>query len=457
MRTLLANGTVVTATEVAAADVLVEGERVAAVGPALSSAVDRIIDVGGCYLLPGAVDAHTHLDLPVGDVVSADDFASGTIAAACGGTTTIIDFATQQRGGTLGEALDAWHRRARDKAAVDYGFHVTVCDVHAGILDEMDALVLEGITSFKVFMAYPDRLQLDDAGIYRILRRSSGNGALVQVHAENGTVIDLLVREAVAAGRTAPRFHAETRPPVLEEEAVRRAIALAELAGAPLYVVHVSTAGAVDAMSAARARHLRIYGETCPQYLFLSEEAYEAPGLEGARFVMSPPLRPASMQPRLWEALARGELQVVATDHCPFSEADKARGEHDFSRIPSGGPGIETRLPLLFEGGVRTGRLSLTRFVDVVATEPARIFGLYPRKGTVAVGSDADLVAFDPRARQTLSADTHHMRVDYSLYEGMEVTGVVRTVLLRGEVIVDQGRFVGRAGGGRFLPRAPHH
>ena len=457
MRTLLANGTVVTATEIVAADVLVEGERVAAVGPALSPAVDRIVDVSGCYVLPGAVDAHTHLDLPVGDAVSADDFATGTIAAACGGTTTIIDFATQARGGTLRDALDAWHRRARDKAAVDYGFHMVICDVHAGALDEMDALVLEGITSFKVFMAYPDRLQLDDAGIYRVLRRSTGNGALVQVHAENGTVIDLLVREAIAAGRTAPRFHAETRPPVLEEEAVRRAIALAELAGAPLYVVHVSTAGAVDAMSAARARRLRIYGETCPQYLFLSEEAYEAPGLEGARFVMSPPLRPASMQPRLWEALARGELQVVATDHCPFMLADKARGEHDFARIPNGGPGIETRLSLLFEGGVRAGRLSLTRFVDVVATEPARIFGLYPRKGTVAVGSDADLVVFDPRARQMLSADTHHMRVDYSLYEGMEVTGVVRTVLLRGEVIVDQGRFVGHVGGGRFLPRAPHH
>ena len=456
MRTLVRGGTLVTATGSSEADLLIDGETIAAIEARIETPVERAIDASGRLVLPGGVDAHTHLDMPLDDGVrAADDFESGTIAAAVGGTTSIVDYATQSRGGSLRAAFDDWMRMASGRAVVDFGFHMIVCDYRPTIEAEMDALVAEGVTSFKLFMAYPGRLMLDDGAIFRALLRSRDNGSLVCVHAENGPVIEVLVERARAAGRTAPVEHARTRPARAEAEATHRACALAEMAGAPVFVVHLSSAEALEEVERARERGVEVHAETCPQYLFLSEERYEEPDFTGARFVMSPPLRAAAGQEALWRGLARGSLETVATDHCPFCLADKRRGAEDFSRIPNGAPGIEHRMTLLWDGGVRAGRLSPSRFVEVTATAPARIFGLYPRKGTLAVGSDADLVIWDPERRTTISAATHRMRVDYDPYEGRAVVGGPETVFARGAVIVEQGRFVGRPGAGRFLRRAP--
>ncbi len=455
MRTIIRNGTVVTAAETYRADVLIDGEHISAVGALAAIEADETIDATGRYVLPGAIDVHTHLDSPSGAVTTSDDFESGTIAAAFGGTTTIVDFAAQSRGERLHDALARWARKAEGKAVIDYGFHMTVTEVTDAIEGEMDDLVREGISSFKVFMAYKGRLMLDDGAIFRLLVRSRENGALVCVHAENGEVIDLAVQRALAAGQTSPRYHALTRPPEAEAEATHRAIALAEMADARVYVVHVSAAGAVDAVAEARRRGADVFAETCPQYVVLSAERYDEPGFEGAKYVMSPPLRPKEMHERLWRALADGELQVVSTDHCPFRFSDqKALGKDDFSKIPNGAPGIETRLSLMFDRGVRNHRFSISRLVDLVSTSPAKIFGLYPRKGTIAPGSDADLVVFDPHKSMVISAGTHHMNVDYNPYEGLGVTGVPETVLLRGRAVVVDGRFVGPPGCGQFLPRS---
>jgi dihydropyrimidinase len=454
VRTLIRNGTVITAEGVSRAEVLVDGARIDSIGEGLRVEADRVIDATGQYVMPGGVDVHTHLDMPLGDIVSADDFESGTMAAACGGTTTIVDFAAQGAGESLAQALDAWMRRADGKAVIDYGFHMSITDLTPEVEREMDALVAGGVPSFKVFMAYPGRMMLDDGSIFRAMARTRDNGGLVLVHAENGPVIDVLVRRALAEGRTGARYHALTRPPGTEAEATSRAIALAELAGAPVYIVHLSSAAAFEPVRSARAAGRAVFAETCPQYLLLSEECYDAPGFDAARYVMSPPLRPRAGQERLWRGLADGDLQVVATDHCPFTLAQKARGRDDFTRIPNGAPGIETRLSLVYDAGVRSGRLSLERFVDVVATSPARLFGLYPAKGTLAPGADADVLVFDPHRRMTLSAKTLHMRVDYSPYEGREVEGAPVSVLSRGEVIVEDGQFVGRRGRGRFLRRS---
>jgi dihydropyrimidinase len=457
MRILIKNGTVVTAAETLRADVLIEGERIAAVAPGIDVEADRTIDAAGRYVLPGGVDVHTHLDMPYRDTVSADDFQSGTIAAALGATTSIIDFATQMPGETLHEARDAWMQKAEGKAAIDYGFHVAITRMDGGVEREMDELVLEGVTSFKVYMAYPGSLMLDDAGIRRALEKSRDNGATICVHAEDGVAVEALIRDALAAGHTAPRYHALTRPPEAEAAAARRVIALARSARAPIYIVHVSASGAVDAIRGAREDGLPVSGETCPQYLFLSDDRYEAPGFEAAKYVMSPPLRPKAMQERLWLALASGDLQVVATDHCPFTLAQKAEGRDDFTKIPNGAPGIETRMSLLYDGGVRANRITLNRFVELTSTSPAKLFGLFPRKGTIAHGSDADVVLFDPDRKTTLSASTLHMRVDYSPYEGRQVTGIAETVLSRGRVIVENGAFVGRPGWGTFLRREPRN
>jgi dihydropyrimidinase len=456
MRTLIRHGTVVTVAGASIADVLIEGERIVQIGPQLAATADVTHDASGKYVIPGGIDVHTHLDMPLGDIVTADDFESGTIAAAFGGTTSIVDFAVQDRGRPMREAWETWMRKAEGKAAVDYGFHMIVTDLPLAGLEEMDALVAEGVTTFKLFMAYPGRLMVDDETIFRALRRSVENGGLVLMHAENGGVIDELVRQARAEGKRAPKYHALTRPPRTEAEATHRAIALAEMAGAPIYIVHVSCAEAVEEMAAARGRGAAAQGETCPQYLFLSEERYDEPGFEGAKYVMSPPLRPRAGQERLWRALASGELQVVATDHCPFRMKDqKTLGRDDFSKIPGGAPGIETRMSLLYDGGVRAGRISLTRFVELTATNPARIFGLYPRKGVIAAGSDADLVVWDPEQEITWSAATHHMRVDYNPYEGRVAKGAPELVLSRGRPVIEAGKFVGRAGAGQFLKRAP--
>lgn len=454
MRTLIRGGTVVTPTGTAAADVLLDDERIAAIAPGQSADVERAIDVAGQLVLPGGVDVHTHLDMPLTDGIrSADDFDSGTRAAACGGTTTIVDYATQSRGQSLRQALETWMARADGRAVVDFGFHMSISDLRPEVEAEMDALVAAGVPSFKVFMAYPGRLMLDDGAIFKVLRRTAANGGLVCLHAENGPVIDVLIAEALAAGRRAPAWHARTRPALLEAEAVSRGIALAELAGARLYVVHLSSSHALEAVAAARRRGLPVFAETCPQYLYLADDRYEGDPLEAAKYVMSPPLRTVDSHAALWRGLGDGDLQVVGTDHCPFRLEDKARGSDDFSLIPNGAPGIEPRLLLMYQG-VCNGRLTLERFVDVTATAPARLFGLAPRKGALVPGADADIVVIDPRGETRVSAATHHMRVDYNPYEGRTLAGRISMVFARGEIVCEAGRFVGRSGRGCFLPRS---
>ncbi len=454
MRTLIRHGTVVTATTAALRDVLIEGETIARVEPEISEPAEREVDARGKYVIPGGIDVHTHLDMPLGDTVTSDDFESGTIAAAFGGTTSVVDFAVQDRGRPLAEAFETWMRKAEGKAVLDYGFHMIVCDLPRGREGELDALVGEGVTSFKLFMAYPGRLMLDDATIVRVLKRTAANGGTVLMHAEDGAAIEALVRRALAEGHTAPKYHALTRPPATEVDATRRAIAMAAEARVPIYIVHVSATETVDEISAARSRGAAVWGETCPQYLFLSDECYDAPDFEGAKYVMSPPLRSRAGQERLWRGLAQNELQVVATDHCPFRMKDqKTLGRDDFTKIPGGAPGIETRMSLLYDGGVRSERLSLSRWVEVTATNPARLFGLYPRKGAIAPGSDADVVVWNPQREITWSASTHHMRVDYNPYEGRLVKGAPDLVLSRGRAVIEGGKFVGRAGAGQFLKR----
>jgi dihydropyrimidinase len=451
---LIKNAEIVTASDRYRGDIFIDGERIATIGTSLSMQADRVIDASGKLLLPGGIDVHTHLDMPFGGTTSADDFESGTIAAAFGGTTTIVDFAIQYRGQTLHHAWETWMRKAEGNAAIDYGFHMIITDLTDQVEQEMDALVRQGVTSFKLFMAYPGVFMLDDASIFRALLRTGRNGGTICMHAENGGVIDVLVKRALAEGKTAPKYHALTRPARAEGEATHRAIALAEIAGVPIYIVHLSAAEALEMVTEARDRGLPAFAETCPQYLFLSYDNYEEPGFEGAKYVMSPPLRPKETQERLWRGLAFNDLQAISTDHCPFCmKEQKTMGADDFSKIPNGAPGIETRMSLVYDGGVRAGRISLNRFVELTSTSPAKIFGLFPRKGTIAPGSDADLVIFDPGRTMTLSARTHHMKVDYNPYEGREVTGVTETVLSRGRVIIENGAFVSRAGAGSFLKR----
>src|SRR5881409_3483102 len=456
--TIIANGKVVTATDTYLADIAISAGKIEVVGQNLPRQnAARVLEAMGKYVFPGGIDVHTHLDMPFGGTTSADDFETGTRAAAFGGTTTLIDFAIQYKGQSLRTAFDTWMSKASQKAVCDYAFHCIITELGDTQLEEMNAMVREGVTSFKLFMAYPGVLMLDDASIFKALQMSSKNGAIVCMHAENGSVIDLIVREALAAGKTAPKYHALTRPTTAEAEAVGRAIALSEMADAPVYIVHLSSADALEKVREARDRGLPAYAETCPQYLFLSIEDYDRPGFEGAKYVFTPPLREKRHQDALWKGLAHDHLQVVSTDHCPFCfKEQKELGLGDFSKIPNGGPGVENRLSLIYNGGVRTGRITLNRFVELVSTAPAKMFGLFPKEGTIAVGSDADLVLFDPEAEATISAATHHMRVDYSLYEGWKVKGVARKVLSRGKLVVDGDRFLGRAGAGSFIRRGTY-
>ena len=455
MTTLIRNGTVVTARDTQKADVLIEGERIKEVRAGIpQQSAETLIDATGMYVMPGGIDCHTHLDMPFGGTTSSDDFETGTRAAAFGGTTSLVDFAIQGRGTRMRDALDTWWQKAEGKATIDYGLHMIVTDLAGAGLEDMDDMVREGVASFKLFMAYPNVLMVDDGTIFRALSQTAKNGALICMHAENGSVIDIIVQRALAEGKTAPVYHALTRPPRAEAEAVHRAIAMAEIAGAPVYIVHLSSEDALNEVREARDRGVPAFAETCPQYLLLSIEELERPGFEGAKYVFTPPLRPKSHQPKLWDGLKDDHLQVVSTDHCPFCfEDQKVLGKGDFTKIPNGGPGIENRLQLLYHHGVNQGKLSLNRFVELVSTTPARIFGMYPKKGEIAPGSDADLVIWDPNARHTISAQTHHMRVDYSMFEGFQVKGNARTVLSRGEVIVDAGQFLGKRGRGQYLRR----
>ncbi len=454
MRTLFTDGTVVNADGRQRADLLVDGEKIAAVSATLPRQADRIIDSAGLFLLPGGIDVHTHLDMPLDGIRSSDDFYTGHVAAACGGTTTHLDFVIQSKGGTLRQAFDAWAARAEGKAVIDYGFHMTIADPRSEVLDEIAELPEWGITTVKVLMAYKGRLQLDDTQLLSVFRKAAESGLLTMVHAENGDVIDLLIKEAVAAGQLAPKYHALTRPAVLEGEATARAIAIAQIAQAPLYIVHLTCALALEQVRAAQRRDERVWAETCVQYFCFTADDLDRPSFEGAKFVCSPPFRTPQDQDALWAGLRDGTLSVVSTDHCPFNFAtQKTLGRNDFTKIPNGVPAIEDRLMVLHHAGVNAGRVSLGRFVDVTATTPAKLFGLYPRKGTLAAGSDADIVLWDPRASRTISARTHHMRVDYNLFEGSTVTGAPAGVWIRGTQIVDKDRFIGRAGFGQFLRR----
>src|ERR1700723_654224 len=453
--TVIRNGTVVTATDTYAADVGIQDGKIAAIAGTLAiENAAKVIDATGMLVMPGGIDEHTHLDMPFGGTTSADDFESGTIAAAFGGTTTLIDFAIQQKGQSLRQAFDTWMKKADRKAAIDYAFHCIITDLGDAQLEEMGALIHEGVSSFKLFMAYPGVLMVDDATIFRAMSQASKNGGMICMHAENGGAIDVIVQRALAEGKRAPKYHALTRPTTAEAEATSRAIALAEMAGAPVYIVHLSCNDALEKVREARDRGLRAYAETCPQYLYLSLENMDAPGFEGAKYVFTPPLREKWNQEKLWQGLAQDDLQVVSTDHCPFCmKEQKELGKDDFTKIPNGGPGIEHRLSLVYNGGVHGGKFSPNRFVQLVSTAPAKLFGLYPRKGTVAVGSDADLIVFDPNEEQTISVKTHHMRVDYSMFEGTRVKGTTKTVLSRGRVIVENGKFVGKVGAGEFVKR----
>jgi dihydropyrimidinase len=454
MRTLIKNGTIVNADTSTRGDVLVDGDTIALIGTDLDVSADRTIDASEKWVVPGGIDVHTHMELPFGGTFAKDTFETGTRAAAFGGTTTIIDFAVQPRGGSLRQGLDAWMEKAEGNACIDYGFHMIVSDVRDDVLSEMDTLVEEGITTFKLFTAYPGVFLSDDGAIFRAMQQTAKNGGMILMHAENGMAIDVVANQNAEAGNTDPYYHGVSRSPVLEADATNRVIRLAQVAGVPVYIVHLSSREALREVQRARDEGLPAYAETCPQYLFLSLEDMKN-GFEGAKFVCSPPLRPADHQEDLWTGLVKDDLQVVSTDHCPFDfHGQKELGRGDFRKIPNGLPGVEDRVDLLYHGGVAGGRISPNRWVEIVSTAPARMFGL-TSKGAVAVGKDADILVYDPNRKRTISARTHHMDVDYSCYEGMEITGGSDVVLSRGRIIVDGNEWLGEKGGGRFLKRQP--
>ena len=457
MSLLIRNGRIVTAVDDYRADIFVEDETVSLIGRDLDVEADRTIDAAGRLVIPGGVDPHTHMDMPFGGTTSADDFETGTRAAAFGGTTTIVDFAIQTKGHSTLEGLETWHEKAAGKAGIDYGFHMIVTDMEDDRLWEMRRLADEGVTSYKMFMAYPGVLYVDDGTLFRAMRKAGEDGTLVCMHAENGIVIDEIVKIALAEGKTAPKYHALTRPTRMEAEGVHRSIAIAEVAGVPVYIVHLSCADALEQVTLARDRGAQVFAETCPQYLFLDLSHYDHEDFEGAKYVMTPPLREKWNQEHLWRGLGFGDLQSISTDHCPFCFKDqKVLGIDDFSKIPNGGPGVENRMSLVYNGGVVGGRLSVNKFVELTSTAASKLFGLFPKKGTIAVGSDADIVVFNPDRRETISVNnpcTHHMNVDYNAYEGTEVQGVSEIVISRGRVVVEDNIWHGRAGGGNFLKR----
>jgi len=457
MSVLIKNGRIITAVDDYMADIFIAEESITTIGNSLDMVADQIIDASNKYVIPGGIDPHTHLDMPFGGTVSADNFETGTRAAAHGGTTTLIDFAIQAKGTSTLKALDIWHAKAEGKTAIDYGFHMIVTDLDDNRVHEMKMLADEGVTSYKLFMAYPGVLYVDDGTIYRAMRKAGEDGTVVCMHAENGIVIDEIVKKALSEGKTEPKYHGLTRPTRMEAEGVHRAISIAEVANVPVYIVHLSCSDALEQVILARNRGVHAFAETCPQYLFLDNSYYEKEGFEGAKYVMTPALREKWNQEELWKGLRFGHIQSIATDHCPFCFKDqKVLGIDDFSKIPNGGLGVENRMSLVYNGGVNSGRISLNKFVELTSTAAAKTFGLFPKKGTIAVGSDADIVIFDPNRKETISiknACTHHMNVDYNAYEGFEVKGFTETVLSRGKVIINDCDYIGKKGDGHYLKR----
>lgn len=462
-KVLIKGGRVVTAVDDYVADVLIQEGKIEAIARSLELDDADVHDATGLLVLPGGIDVHVHMETPMGNgVYTCDTFESGTISAAFGGTTTIIDFAQQFEGESPKLALDRRLADAAPQCCVDYSFHVILTDANADAIAELPDLVNhEGVSSFKLYMAYPGVMMVDDAAIYKIMRKVGNHGGMVNVHAENGIVIQALIEEALAAGNTSPKFHQLTRPRLMEGEATHRAIRIAELAEVPVYIVHLSAKEALDAVVEARDRGIHAFAETCPHYLFLDESQYDHPGFESAKYVMTPPLRDHRCQHELWRGLQFDDLQIVSTDHCPFCFNEnpmgilksKRYGQDNFNKIPNGAPGVELRLELLYDGGVQTSKINLNRFVQLTATAPAKMFGLFPSKGTIAIGSDADIVLFDPTKEHTLSASTHHSNVDYSLFEGRKVQGKVEKVFLRGELIVDGEQWLGSPGMGQYIKR----
>ena len=463
MGILIKNGIVVSATESKQLDVLLAGETIAWVGTGISEAGHEVVDATGLLVMPGGIDVHTHLDMPFGGPTSADDYTTGTQAAAVGGTTTVIDFALQSQGHTMREALDVWRAKSKDKACVDFSLHMAVTDLGPGDgaqgLREMEEMVAEGISSFKLFMAYPGVLMIDDGLMFRVMQKAAALNALCCVHAENGSAIDIVVAQMIAEGKTEPHYHALSRSPKAEAEATHRAIALADMAGAAVYIVHVSNEDSLAALKFMQGRGAKALGETCPQYLVLSiEDQMPGKGWDEAKYVFTPPLREKWNQEPLWGALRDGSLAVVSTDHCPFRFADqKELGRGDFRKIPNGGPGVENRLQILWHFGVNAGRITPERFVALCATNPARIFGMEKQKGSIAAGLDADIVLWNPKAEYTISAATQCMATDYSMFDGWKVVGNAAKVYSRGELVVNNvaqpGRFLGETGRGRFVKR----
>jgi dihydropyrimidinase len=460
MKILIRHGEIITATDRYTGDIYIEGGKIRAIGENLKGlfSVDREIDAGGLYVFPGGIDAHTHMDMPFMGTCSSDDFETGTAAGLAGGTTAIIDFAIQTQGHTMTEAYNQWMERAQGKAVGDFAFHMAVTDFNAKTLPEVAELMQKGVTSFKTFTAYKGALMLDDRMLFGLMQEVQKRGGLVTVHAENGDMIDDLVQAAIKNGQTAPRYHYLTRPAIAEAEAGSRVMDLAHQSQCPLYIVHTTCRDALERVKRNYLRDQRIYVETCSQYLLLDDSLYEKPGFEGAKWVMSPPLRKKDDQEALWASLAAGHIHTVATDHCPFNfNTQKQAGKETFTKIPNGAPGVQHRVELLFSEGVLKNRLTLNRFVEVIATAPAKIFGLFPRKGTIAVGTDADIVLFDPKAKHTISAKTHKHRVDYSAYEGWDVTGKVVTVLKGGNVAYENGKLDVTKGQGQYLTRQAFH
>ena len=488
MGTLFKNGTIITASDMVSADVLVEGEIVTLIGRDLSGNGHDVVDCAGKYLMPGGIDVHTHLDLPFGGTISNDDFDVGHKAAAFGGTTTHIDFVVQPIGGSLRDGLETWWAKSRHLAQIDYAFHMAVTDLNDAIMKEIPTLIDEGITSLKLFMAYKNVFQVDDATLFNTMRVAAEHGMIVMVHAENGDVEAALTPALLAAGNTDPKYHAASRPPEIEGEATNRAVVMSGLTGCPLYVVHMTCEPSIAALRRGRALGYPVMGETCVQYFFLTVDDHMAlPGFEGAKYVCSPPIRSTHDQGILWQAVRDGTLQAVSTDHCDFwydgghgpwqqweektggtdwagyekqdpsyRRPGKELGMGNFAKIPNGMPGLEDRMMVMWQAGVNSGKLSPSRFVELHCSNPAKIFGMYPRKGTIAVGSDADILVWDPQQEHTISAATHHMRVDYNCYEGMTVKGVPIQVYQRGNKLVDGDQWLGSNGAGQFIAREPN-